>query len=47
MARDGCGDAALGDDTAGVPLGLQVRLLHWLHLLLLGLGLESKQRQHR
>lgn len=32
----------LGDHTSRVFLRLQVGLLHWLHLLLLGFGLKIK-----
>lgn len=32
----------LGDNTSRVFLRLQIRLLHWLHLLLLGFGLKIK-----
>lgn len=35
----------LGDDTARVLLRLQIWLLHWFHLLLLGFGLKLKQQQ--
>lgn len=33
---------SLGEDAACVLLRLQVRFLHWLHLLLLGFGLHIK-----
>lgn len=32
----------LGDDASCVFLRLQIRLLHWLHFLLLGFGLENE-----
>lgn len=42
LKREAEGGVCLGDDAACVLLRLQIRLLHRLHLLLLGFGLKQQ-----